>query len=69
MNHLRLLLILIAALFAVNLCRAADLFSSRLEKEGFLKALRRKDPQYDTTEKMVRRRFLSQVLQGCPYRR
>ncbi|HUS71611.1 MAG TPA: hypothetical protein VMY06_00985 [Sedimentisphaerales bacterium] len=59
MNHLRLLLILIAALFAVNLCRAADLFSSRLEKEGFLKALRRKDPQYDPTEHMVRGRFSS----------
>lgn len=59
MNHLRLLLILIAALFAVNLCRAADLFSSRLEKEGFLKALRRKDPQYNPAEHMVRGRFSS----------
>ena len=59
MNHLRLLSILIAALFALNLCRAADLFSSRLEKEGFLKALRRKDPQYDPAEHMVRGRFSS----------
>ena len=60
MYHLRpLLIILITILCVPIISHAADLFSSRQEKEGLLKALRQKDPQYDPAEKMLRGRFSS----------
>ena len=61
MSHQRLLLtiIFVTTLCATTLCPAADLFSSQQQKEGFLKALRQKDPQYDSAEQMLRARFSS----------
>jgi hypothetical protein len=40
-------------------CLGADLFRSRQEKQGFLKALHRQDARYDPNEKMIRRPFSS----------
>ena len=61
MTHLRLPLtiLLILTLCVPTLGRAAEMFSSQQEKAGFLKALQKKDQQYDPAEKMLRARYSS----------
>ncbi len=61
MTHLRLpiTILLILTLCVPTLGRAAEIFSSKQEKAGFLKALQKKDPQYDPAEKMLRARYSS----------
>ena len=61
MGYSRVLLLPVWVLtpWLTALCPATDLFRTREEKQGFLKALRRQDARYDPKEKMIRRPFSS----------
>ena len=58
-THPQPIIVFILTLYTVTLCSAVELFSSRQQKEGFLKALNQQDKRYDPAERMIRRPFSS----------
>jgi hypothetical protein len=50
---------LLLILCVVTFCHGTELFSSRQQKEAFLKALSEQDKRYDPIERMIRRPFSS----------